>query len=179
MQIYGGITYGRLQAGGFQWPCLAADMADTPVLYSGGMETHRAKLTVMKLSEPPAHDNADYPFLLARGRVLHQPGRDLQIESVDSRNSLKRDEVIELHEEDARELGVSEGEWVEVVHSQGRIRGVVRLFNPRRGLISTTSLFGELITEIEASESPDPMMNVPGLPLTPARIERTVAAAAD
>ncbi len=179
VQIYGGITYGRLQAGGFQWPCLAADMADTPVLYSGGMETHRAKLTVMKLSEPPAHDNADYPFLLARGRVLHQPGRDLQIESVDSRNSLKRDEVIELHEEDARELGVSEGEWVEVVHSQGRIRGVVRLSNPQRGLISTTSLFGELITELEASESPDPMMNVPGLPLTPARIERTIAAAAD
>ena len=178
-QIYGGITYDRLQSGGLQWPCLAADMSDTPVLYSGGMEAHRARLTVMKLSEPPAHDNSEYPLLLARGRVLHQPGRDLEIETVDSRNRLKRDEIIELHAEDARELGVSEGEWVEVVHSPGRMRGIVRLSNPQKGLISTTSLFGELITEIEASESPDPMLKVPGLPLTPARIEKTIAAAAD
>ena len=178
-QIYGGITYDRLQSGGLQWPCLAADMSDTPVLYSGGMEAHRARLTVMKLSEPPVHDNSEYPLLLARGRVLHQPGRDLEIETVDSRNRLKRDEIIELHAEDARELGVSEGEWVEVAHAQGRVRGIVRRSNPQRGLSSATTLFGELLTGLEASESPDPMLKVPGLPLTPARVERTIAAAAD
>ena len=33
VEVYGGITYDRLASGGLQWPCLAADMSDTQVLY--------------------------------------------------------------------------------------------------------------------------------------------------
>ena len=39
--IYGGVSYQRLQPGGLQWPCLAADMADTPVLYDAGARAAR------------------------------------------------------------------------------------------------------------------------------------------
>ena len=178
VDIYGGMSYQRLQTKGLQWPCLAADMTDTPCLYTGSFETRKAKLAPMKLSEPPVREDSEYPFLLARGRLLHQPDLEIEIDTVKGRSIINREEIIEVHEEDARELGISDGESVEVVFSQGRIRGVVQTSCPQRGLISTTALFGQLITEIEHSKAPDLMLKIPGLPLVPARIERVVAAAA-
>ena len=180
VEFYGGISYKRLESGGIQWPCLAADMEDTPVLYADGFEARKAKLSGIKLSDAPARDDKDYPFMLARGRVLHQPQRDVEIVKVNGRNTVVREEILEIHEEDARELGVAEGDWVEALTPKGRIGGVARLSGPQRRLISTSTLFGQMITELERSEMPDPMLKVPGLPLLPARLEKvTEVAAAD
>ena len=172
VDFYGGITYQRLRSGGVQWPCLAADMADTPILYANGVESRRLKAGRVTLTEAPAHDDADYPFLLAMGRVLHQPEREMAVVKANGRNSTKRDEVVEMHEDDARGLGIAEGDWVEVVSTKRRVRGVATLSGLQRGLMSTTTLFGELITELEASEAADPMLKAPRLPLTPVHVER-------
>ena len=180
VETYGGISYERLKSGGLQWPCLAADMVDTPLLYAGSLEGRRPTLAVINLTEAPTHADSDYPFLLARGRVLHQPGREVEIEKVSDRNTASREEIVELHDDDARELDITDGDWVEVVASEVSIRGAARLGGPQRGLISSTTLFGQLITELERSTDPDPMMDVPGLSLLPARIAKlSIAAAAD
>ena len=91
--IYGGITYSRLADGGMQWPCLAADMLDTPVLYENTMETERPKLASMTLREAPAHEDEDFPMLLAHGRVLHQPEEEIEIIQIDGRNAIRREGV--------------------------------------------------------------------------------------
>jgi predicted molibdopterin-dependent oxidoreductase YjgC len=179
VDIYGGMSHERLQSGGLQWPCLAADMADTPVLYAGGGEAHKARLLSMALPKVPAHSDSEYPFLLAKGRLLHDADRTMEIGKVGKRNAIQRDEILELHEEDARDLGLSEGEWVEVVSQRERLSGVVRLSSPHKGLISTTALFGQLITALERSEEPDPMLKVEGLPLVPVRVERLAHQSAD
>ena len=44
--------------------------------------------------------------------------------------------------------------------------------SPQRGLVSVTTLFGQLITRLEASTEPDPMLNVPRLPLVPANVKK-------
>ena len=176
--IYGGMSFQRLQAGGLQWPCLAADMVDSSLLYAHGFETRKAKLAEMKPVEVPAHEDPDFPLMLASGRVLHQPDWEVDIVSIEGRNRVERDQVIEIHSQDAADLGVSEGDWIEVVTSDGRTSGIARLGGRQRGLISTTTLFGQLITELESSQSPDPMLKVPGLPLVSARIEKVSVAAA-
>ena len=106
VRAYGGITYGRLEAGGLQWPCLAADMGDTPILYEDTLDTRKPKLAPMTLVDSPAQDNDDYPLTLARGRVLHQPEEDIEIIQIDGKNAIKRDESIQLHPADAAELGI-------------------------------------------------------------------------
>ena len=85
---------------------------------------------------------------------------------------------IELHQEDARELGVGDGERVEVIHPRGALSGVARLNGPLKGVVSTTGLFGELILDLESSDLPDPMLRTPGLPMLPARVTKPAAAAA-
>ena len=179
MDIYGGITYERLESGGLQWPCLAADMADTPMLYASSSEDRKPRLSPMKLSLPPAHVDAEYPFLLAMGRVLHEADRTMEIGQESKRNFIERKEVLELHEEDARALGVSKGDQITAVSARKRLHGIVSISSPHRGLISTTALFGQIVTELDRSKDPDPMLKVEGLPLVPVRIELAAEAAAD
>ena len=179
VSVYGGMSFERLQAGGLQWPCLAADMADTPVLYAGAVEGAKVKVSPMVLPEETVWNDAEYPLLLAKGRLLRDASRTMEIVQDDKRSTIQRDEIFEFHEEDARDLGLSEGGWVEVVSSRERLQGVVQLSGERRGLISTTALFGQLAEELDRSNAPDPMLKVPGLPLVPVRIEGVVDEAAD
>ena len=180
LEIYGGISYQRLQSGGLQWPCLAADMADTPIIHAGGFEERKVRLGKLNLVEAPVHINAEYPLLLARGRVLHQPEQEMEIVQLDGRNTARRDEIVEIHQHDATALGVLEGDAIEVAYRGGRVRGYAQLSGSQQGLVSVTTLFGELITQLDSTDVPDPMLKVPGLPLVPARLEKaTDQAAAD
>ena len=177
IDLYGGISYGRLESGGLQWPCLAADMLDTPVLYAND-DALKGTLVAMTLKTPPAHEDSDRPLLLARGRVLAQPDEPIEIGKSGNKSVILRTEVFELHEDDARALGIAEGDPVEVVSRSERLRGVARLSGPHRGVVSTTGLFGDLVIRLDVSNVPDPMLKVPGLPLEPVRLERIVEEAA-
>ena len=178
--VYGGVTYDRLQAGGVQWPLTTNQPPGDPSLYGTALKERKPKAGIISLAAVVGHAAPDTPLLLAHGRVLHQPERHLEIVNQNGRNSVTRDETVELHHEDARGLGVQEGDWIEVITEESRITGRASLSGPQRGLVSATTLFAELITDLESSDELDPMLKVPRLPLTVARLERlTDVAAAD
>ena len=105
----------------------------------------------------------------------------MEIGKSGKRNVIERDEVVEIHPEDAQDLDIVEGEFVEVISSRDRLRAVARLTGVHRGMMSYTSLFGDVATRLDASSEPDPIMNVEGLPLVNVRVEKTAEteAAAD
>ena len=178
VQIYGGINYDRLRSGGLQWPCLAADMSDTRMLCVDGGDNGRFAVTGVGLSDPPDHDDVDYPLLLARGRVLHDDDREMTVIKNGKRNSIQRDDIIEIHTQDAEALDLRDDDLIEVVSARERLAGIVRISSPHEGLVSTTGLFGQVVTALDNSKDPDPMLGMGGLPLTPVRIERPAASAA-
>ena len=179
-QPYGGISYRRLQMETLQWPCAAADMVDTPILYTDSLQSRKVALWPMTFVEPPARIDADRPFLLARGRVLNQPERRLDIQADRGRNFIERDDIVEMHEEDAAALGIGEGDDVEVIYEGGALQARANLTGTQHGVLLVTTLFGQMITTIERSREPDPMLKIDGLPLIPASIVKMgVAAAAD
>ena len=90
------------------------------------------------------------------------------------KNFIERDEVLELHEEDTRELGVAEGDWVQVVSRRETWKGRVQLSSPHRGLICSTTLFGEVASSLDGTTTPDPILKIDGLPLQPVRVEKLV-----
>ena len=172
INTYEGINYRRLQSGGLQWPCLAADMADTPILYADADNGRKARLMAIEMPKALAHSDANYPFMLAKGRLLHEADRTMDIGNTGRRNVIRRDEILELHPDDARDLGISDGEWIELVSARKRTRGIAQLSSPHKGLISTTALFGQLVSDLDRSDEPDPMLKVQGLPLVPVRVEK-------
>ena len=167
------VLYSNRVAMGLQWPCASASDPGTPHLYAGGFPGGRARLAALEWRERPQHDDERFPLLLAHGRVLAQHAAAMDVEERGGINHVSRTESLIVHPDDARALGLSEGQAARAVTSAGKaVAGVVRLSDDAlRGVVSLTTLFGELATALDASEHPDPMNHVPRLEAAPARIE--------
>ena len=165
------VLYSEKEHRGLQWPCTGEDHGGTPVLYADGFPRTRARLAAPDFRA--AHPTSDgYQLLYVPGRVLLQSHREMEVVK-GSQNQISRDELFELNPEDAADLGVGEGDLVEVGTPRGHVRGKATIREEAlRGTVSSTGLFGHLAVELEASEQPDPMSSVPGLAIAPATVAK-------
>ncbi|GBD11526.1 NADPH-Fe(3+) oxidoreductase subunit alpha [bacterium HR23] len=171
----------RLGVGGFafaSWEEVWREITQVVPLYAGvGMGSpwpltpQRKRLLPLEVVAPSPVGNHDFPLALVVGRVLLQEGRPVQVVRSGRLNAIEREEVVEVHPEDARRWGVSEGALVEVVTPQGRQRARVRVAGKVPGMVSITHLFGQLAVQLASSEAVDPMLAVPRLEVLPARLE--------
>ena len=71
-------------------------------------------------------------------------------------NYLDRVEEVQIHREDARALSISRGDSVVIQDGNGSTlaSGVAALNSPQPGLISITTLFGEVASEMQDSDNP-------------------------
>ena len=177
--IYAGVSHQRLESGGIQWPCTGPEDTGTPILYASEENGWKATMNpLIQREEDPEILDPQHPLILVRGRVLLQPDRDMEVVKDNGANTIKREEVIELHPSDATSLGIADGDIIEAVSEEQRFRGVARLRGPHPGVVSATYLFGQLASELEKSTEPDPMLKVPGLPLLTVRLEKVLESAA-
>lgn len=174
VHLYKGISYDRLKNDGIQWPCLEEGDSGTPTLYEGGWGDQRPRLSPIEvLDSPDDVSGTDYPLVLAKGRVLHQDQRPAGVSLKDKRNVISRDEVVEMNSLDARNLGITEGERVEIISSsRQRLSGLVQFTGSHKGVVYTTALFGEIVTELDQSTDPDPILKLEELPLVAVRVEK-------
>ena len=169
------LLYSDKECRGLQWPCPSQDHEGTPVLYAGGFPNGKARLMApdFKSAMPPVREG--YPFLFVPGRVLLQSQREIEVVKGRS-NHIERDELVELSPEDAGNLGIEEGDPVEVKTLSRTFQGKAAIKEAaQRGVVSSTSLFGQMAVELEASDEPDPMSGVSGLVITPAAVAKVSA----
>ena len=171
VEPYAGISHARIRGASIQWPCPRADHPGTPILLAETDVETKPCFTPMAMREPIAVSDDEYPFTLAHGRVLHQPERDLAVVSREGVNYIQRDEFIEIHPEDAGELGIEEGDLVDVRarpqpgEAAAVVTGYAKLSSPQRGLVCLVTLFGHVASAMQDSGDPDPAPRVTGLPL--------------
>ncbi|MFI6013615.1 molybdopterin-dependent oxidoreductase [Streptomyces sp. NPDC051243] len=123
-----GVTYERLRATPVQWP--AADVEGperNPIRYvdaDGGLRFPTASGRGVFHARPhlPAAEmpDDDYPFVLNTGRVQHQWHTLTKTGKVGKLNKLNPGPFVEVHPEDARALGIADGDRVEVASRRGR-----------------------------------------------------------
>lgn len=147
-------------------------LANGGVITNGESETDHSEPN-FEISKPDFQPFASNGLYFAPGRVLHQPERETTLSERNYLNVIDRLEVIELHPEDAKPLGVSEGDIVAVKSYNGEpiVEGVVTLTDVLKGMVRSTTLFAELATYIEECEYPDPSPTVPSLDVRPITIE--------
>jgi len=163
------------QRASLQWPCTSQESGDTPILYAGGFPRGKARLAPLEVRDVPIPTTVEYPLLLLPGRVLHQPHRGAEIQVAGHKSYIGRDELLEIHPSDAADLGIGDGDWVEVISPGTRMRLRAQLTERAlRGAVSATLLFGGLASRLESSEDPDPFSRVPGLKVLPVRLEKAV-----
>jgi predicted molibdopterin-dependent oxidoreductase YjgC len=158
---------------GLQWPCAKTNAPGTAVLYGSGFPREKAQLMPVAVSAAASRVSPAYPLLFAPGRVLAQQARDVSVERIGGVNHIQREERVEVHPADAAALGLRAGDLVEVVSAAGRVRGAVEVRDGQhQGVVSMTTLFGEMATRLQASEDPDPMARAPLLAVQPVRLEK-------
>ncbi|MFC5218963.1 molybdopterin-dependent oxidoreductase [Streptomyces coerulescens] len=123
-----GVTYERLRATPVQWPAAEVDGPErNPIRYvdaDGGLRFPTASGRAAFHARPhlPAAEmpDDDYPFVLNTGRVQHQWHTLTKTGKVAKLNKLNPGPFVEVHPRDARELGIADGDRVEVASRRGR-----------------------------------------------------------
>jgi anaerobic selenocysteine-containing dehydrogenase len=160
------------ERGGIQWPCNSEHPDGTERLYADGsfwakadvcesygrdLETgasveeteYRALnpsgLAVLKAAKyRPAHEmpDEDYPFALITGRTIFHFHTRTKTARAPELNAAAPDVWAELNDQDAMDLGLTEGNAVVLVSPRGRIRATVRLGRVRRGTVFVPFHYG-------------------------------------
>lgn len=181
--IYRGLSHQRIGEGSVQWPCPSADHEGTPVLTPDSLADveDRPQYGSFAVTVPEARSAADGSFVLAQGRILHDPERRIEVVNRGGMNYVDSDEVVELHPSDAERLGITEGDLVDVRaeplsgQPAALISGYAHLTFPHAGFVGVTTLFGHVVSAMQDSEDPDPAPRVVGLPLRNATVAKAPA----
>jgi len=175
--MHAGMSYARLEElGGIQWPCTSED--------DPGAQFLHARLWENPISGPPApffvceHElpvdrlTDEFPIRLTTGRRLDSYNTGVQSNGFTS--PLRRSESLDLSPEDCDQLGVEEGERVQISSRRGTVVAPVRI-DPtlRPGLAFMTFHFpDEVQTNILTIEATDPKSGTAEFKASAIRVEK-------
>jgi NADPH-dependent sulfite reductase flavoprotein alpha-component len=202
-----GVSYQRLQRTPVQWPSSTADGEDrNPIRYlndgaDGRPVVERAdgarpRLLFATASgraaffprphlDPAELPDQDYPFVLNTGRLQHQWHTMTKTGKVAKLNKLNPGPFVELHPEDAKALGIGEGDQVEVASRRGRaVLPAVLTERVRPGdcfaPFHWNDLFGEYLSvNAVTNDAVDPVSFQPEFKICAVALTRVAAAKRD
>lgn len=119
--IYGGIHYDRLGNYGLQWPCTNRDHPGTAQLHKETFSRGKGKFHAVEYIPPAESVSAGYPLILTTGRVLHHFHTGSMSRRSDVLDKLCPNGTMDIHPDDALNLGIVEGDLITVASERGKI----------------------------------------------------------
>ena len=172
-----GMSYERLeQLGGIPWPCPDESHPGSPFLHDRlwkePIEGSPAPFSAVEHDPPVDALAEDYPIRLTTGRRLDSFNTGVQTGGYTS--PLRRGETLDLDPEDARRLGIAEGERVRVVSRRGAVEVDARYdVTLRPGLAFMTLHFqDDVATNLLTIDATDPKSGTAEFKATAIRIEK-------
>lgn len=162
---YHGMSYARIEKEGLQWPCPTADHPGTKVLHAqtfNGMPEGKALFAPIEHRPPAEQTDEAYPFILTTGATIwHWPSGTMTRRS----KSLNYDcptGWIEINEEDARELGIEDGEKITAYSRRGEVEVNARVTpDIKKGVMFMPFHFWECRANWITNTSYDPVSKTP------------------
>jgi len=167
-----GITYGRIEKIGLHWPCPTFNHPGTPYLFKGGFP--RGKASFIPVTYKPSKELPDdeYPFLLSTGRQLFQYHTGSMTRKIEAINTISPEAYMEIHPEDAKQLGADTGESVRVSSRRGSITIKVKTSEKiLRGMVFIPFHFKEAAANVLTNTALDPISKIPELKVCAVKIE--------
>ena len=160
---YNGMSYDLLENNGVQWPSISGNT--TPVLYTE--DDWKGTFVPMQYVD---HD-IESDLLLATGRVLKVDSNKIEIEKRNGKNFVVNSDYFDFNKDDAMMLGLEQGDIIDVISADSRIRGKVQITQIVKGVVGSVKSFGDFVQGMELSKTPDKFIKMEGLPLIPIQIE--------
>ncbi|MDR2589943.1 MAG: formate dehydrogenase subunit alpha, partial [Oscillospiraceae bacterium] len=170
---YAGMTYRRLVEHGLCWPCPTEDHPGTPILHVGGPAKGKAELKVTKWESSPEVENHEYPIMLTTNRLLYQFHTRTMTAKSKSVNTKSPNNFIQINPENAIELGISDGETVNVSSPRGSITVPAVITNEvAKGVAAMPFHWADGANVLTAAVPLDSVSKIAGLKLTGIKIEK-------
>jgi formate dehydrogenase major subunit/formate dehydrogenase alpha subunit len=170
---YGGITYARLENGSLQWPCPTEDHPGIQFLHEGMFSRGKGRFAALEYRPPKERPDEAYPLVLTTGRSLFHYHTGTMTRKSKGLNELKGAEEVEINPQDAKALGIAEGDKVHVVSRRGKVqaRAKVTKVSPK-GVVFMTFHFAESATNLLTNPASDPVSKIPELKVCAVRVEK-------
>lgn len=162
---YAGMTYERLnKPEALHWPCPTKEHPGTPILHGEKFGTPDGKgiMTAIPFKYQAERPDADYPYLLTTGRSIWQ----WHTGTMTRRSaSLEREEPtgwIEINTEDAKGLGIKNGEMIKAISRRGEIRITARVTDDiMKGVMFIPFHYAECAANVLTINALDPIAKIP------------------
>lgn len=169
---YGGVRYARLEEGPLQWPCPDENHPGTPNLYSTGFPRGSATFSPCEWREPHEWPDNEYPFLATTGRTLYHYHTGSMTRRTASAEFV-RGLYVEISPEDAKELGVNNGDMLKVSTRRGSVRGEARITDRVTAkMIFVPFHFGEEPANALTASVWDDQVETPAYKINAAKVEK-------
>jgi predicted molibdopterin-dependent oxidoreductase YjgC len=170
---YGGISYDRLEGEGLQWPCPNPEHAGTKFLHKDKFVRGKGLFHAVEHQPPAELVDDEYPFWLTTGRMHVHYHTGTMTRNSPSLNAEISEGYLEIHPEDASQLGVRQGDWVRVASRRGEITTKTMITERvREGILFMPFHFVESNANILTNPAHDPTVKIPELKVCAVRVER-------
>jgi formate dehydrogenase alpha subunit len=172
--IYGGISHARLDKEEIHWPCPSADHPGTLFLHGESFKRGKGKFHPVDWIPPAELADKIYPFVLSTGRMLYHYHTATMTRRSVPLNSFAPEAYVEIHPEDLKELGGSDGCRVKVTSRRGTIDIFARASGKvDRKVVFIPFHFHESPANMLTNDVLDPVSKIPELKVSACRIEVT------
>jgi formate dehydrogenase major subunit len=172
---WAGVSYGRLAGAGLQYPVPTGDHPGTAFLFDTSFPTADglAKFVAVEYTNPVELPDDDFPFVMNTGRQLfhwHTGTMTRRASGLDAREPTA---IVEIHPEDARKIGVREGELVRLTSRRNSMVSAARISERvARGQVFVPFHYREAAANLLTNPVLDPYAKMAELKICAVRIER-------
>jgi len=175
--IYGGISYERLDKGEvLAWPCLTKEHSGTRFLHKEAFPRGKGRFFAIDFKEPAEMPDTEFPFILTTGRLMFHYHTGTMTRKIPPLNSEVSAGFMEINPQDAKGLGVGDGEKVVVRSRRGEIQisaSITEKVAP--GVVFIPFHFAESAANVLTSRVLDPEAKIPELKVCAVNISKRVS----
>jgi formate dehydrogenase major subunit len=167
-----GITYGRLDRGGLQWPCPDDGHSGTEVMHTASFPVGKAALRRVPYRPTDEIVEEDFPLLLITGRTLYQFNAGTMTMRT-ANVKLRPADLLDISPDDANRLRLHERERVRIRSRYGEATLPIRITSTvKPGELFATFHTAEVFLNRVTSPHRDRYVKSPEYKVTAVKIER-------
>ena len=172
---WAGVTYERLEGAGLQYPVPTADHPGTSFLFDTAFPTAdgKARFVAVAYTDPVELPDDEYPFVMNTGRQLYHWHTGTMTRRASGLDAREPTAIVEIHPDDARMIGVREGELVRLTSRRNSMVTAARISERvARGQVFVPFHFREAAANLLTNPVLDPYAKMAELKVCAVRIER-------
>ena len=170
---YGGISYDRLEGDGLHWPCPDKNHPGTKFLHKDVFARGKGLFHAIEYKPPAEVVDDEYPFWLTTGRVYAHYHTATMTRNSPTLDAEVREGFLELNPGDAENLGIAEGDEINVTSRRGTVTLKTDVTDRvGKGLVFMAFHFLESNANILTNPAMDPIAKIPEFKVCAVKLEK-------